>query len=132
VWIDDDNDLLQSVVEPLRWEGHRVECLRTVQEAHVQLALIREADLLLLDMILPTGLEDEKPPSQSHYTGVLLLKELRHIGVHTPAIVLTVVSPSDQDIPSKDLGVVRIMRKPVLPSELKDAVNRVLETRRPV
>jgi CheY-like chemotaxis protein len=129
VWVDDDNDLLESVVEPLEWAGYSVKRLRTLQEARDAMPDIRQADLLLLDMILPTGQDDQGLPS--HFTGLAFLGELRQHDIRTPVVVLTVVSrveDTDQykDLQARNPGVVKVVHKPVLPQELKRVVDSVL------
>jgi len=125
IWIDEDSDRLYSVVEPLEWAGHRIIRLRTPREARSQVELIRHADLLLLEILL----SDSRPghPSAGGYPGLALLEELRdEHGVQTPAIVLTIVL--QDDIPARlaapHLRVLAVVRKPVLPSELKACVER--------
>jgi len=132
-WVDDDNDLLyESLAAPLEWAGYRVLRYPTIPAARAALDQIREADLLLLDMILPDRPEDE----QAHVpynTGVTWLEELRRdpaLGA-IPVIVLSVVSVAQRPELSerlKTLGVITVLNKPILPSKLKQAIVQAIGT----
>jgi CheY-like chemotaxis protein len=128
-WIDEDSDLLHSVVEPLEWSGYCVARLHSVREAQAAAEQMRHADLLLLELLLPEGRPGPAPTDP--YAGLTLLEELRETyQIKTPAVILTVVNASDvlQRLTSPHLGVVAVLRKPVLPSELKATVERALRS----
>jgi len=123
-WIEDDTDIIDPVVELLEREGHRILRLRSIKEALDAVGLIRECDLLLLDVILPPG---EPNKEVNRYSGVDLIRRLREQhGIHVPIVVLTVVANSEVLEQLRQLGVRDIIRKPVLPSKLKERVERAL------
>jgi DNA-binding response OmpR family regulator len=125
IWIEDDSDIIAPVIRPLEKAGYRFVRLRTAAEALEAIDQIKRADLILLDMILPPG-HTERPFGR--YAGKDVLRELRHThNVKTPIVVLTVVTDEDVLRQVEDLGVADIVRKPVLPSELKERVQQVLE-----
>lgn len=125
VWIEDDTDIIDPVVRPLELAGHRFVRLRNAKETLEAVNRIREADLILLDMILPPGQTDRE---FGRYPGLDVLHELREVhGLKTPVVVLTVVTREEVLQELRELGVVDIVRKPVRPSELKERVERVLK-----
>jgi CheY-like chemotaxis protein len=127
VWIEDDTDIIDPVVKPLERAGHRFVRLHTAQEALDALDDIRQADLILLDIIFPpapSGFDQANGFNQ--YTGLHLLHELREVhGVHIPVVVLTVVIRPELDKELEALNVADIIHKPVRPSELKQRVEAV-------
>lgn len=127
VWIEDDTDIIDPVVKPLERAGHRFVRLHTAQEALNALDDIRQADLILLDIIFPpapSGFDQANGFNQ--YTGLHLLRELREVhGVHLPVVVLTVVIRPELDKELEELNVADIIHKPVRPSELKQRVEAV-------
>ena len=125
IWIEDDTDIIDAVVWPLEKAGFNFVRLYTAIAALEAVDQIREADLLLLDMILPYGQTERE---FSDYPGVDVLRELRKIhDVTVPAIVFTVVTNEDIISRLEGLGVVDIIYKPVRPSELKKRVEQALE-----
>ncbi len=125
VWIEDDVDVIASVARPLERAGHRFVHLRNIAEAREHFDLLRKADLILLDMILPPG-ATEPTMFTGRYPGQALLREMREAGIETPVIVLSVVAREDVHRELERLGVADVIRKPVLPSELKRRVEAVL------
>jgi CheY-like chemotaxis protein len=123
VWIDDDIDIIQPVTKLLEREGHRFLHFRTVSEALDNVGLIRSSDIILLDIILPSGKTDE---DYGRYAGVELLEELRKQGIDTPVVAFTVVSNAKVQRELHELGVKDIISKPALPSNLKESVDRAL------
>jgi CheY-like chemotaxis protein len=124
VWIEDDSDVIEPVIRPLRLAGYLFVRLRTATEALEAVQQIREADLILIDLILPPGQAKDR---FGRYAGLDVLRELRKVhNVKTPVVVLTVVTREDVLEQVEQLDVADIVRKPVLPSELKGRVERVL------
>lgn len=125
VWIEDDVDIIDPVIRPLERAGHRILRLRLVQEALENIELIRNSDLILLDIILPSG---DVSKEYGRYSGLELLQELKdEHGIETPVVVLSVVTNAEVYRRLRELGVKDIIRKPILPSKLKERVERVLE-----
>lgn len=126
VWIEDDVDIIGPVVRPLERAGFEIVRLRTAKEVFDNVAKLHEADLILLDMLLPdggSGLE------LGRYTGLDIFKELlENHALKTPVVALTVVAREEIRKNLRDLGVADIVRKPVRPSELKERIEQVLKT----
>ncbi len=123
VWIEDDVDVIDPVVEPLVEAGYRITRITSIREAQAKLEVIRQADLLLLDIIVPLGGNGPYP----RYAGIEFLRELREEhGITTPVVVFSVVIRPEVHQQLRDLGVRDIVNKPILPSRLKERVDRVL------
>jgi CheY-like chemotaxis protein len=123
-WIDDDIEIIDPVIRPLVGSGDEITRMRTVREALDSVETLRNCDLIILDVILPPGdLEEDL----GNYSGVPLLLRLREEhGVATPAIVFSVVDPNRVTEKLEQLNVAGYVRKPALPSELKERVDAVL------
>lgn len=124
VWIEDDTHIIKPVVRPLEKEGYQIVELTSATEALSQKELLADADLILLDMILPQGGGGKH--GGSHYLGLDILRFLKDSGIQTPVIVLTVVTDEDVRSRIREYGVAAVLRKPVLPSKLKQQVDEIL------
>lgn len=125
VWIEDDIDIIEPVVRPLELAGYTFVKLRTIAEALNAIEVIRQADLVLLDIILPPSQIDRE---FGRYPGRKLLEILRkEYGIVTPVIALTVVTQPEVLEDLVKLGVADILRKPIRPSVLKQRVEDVLQ-----
>ena len=126
-WIEDDIDIIDPVVRPLVQDGHDFIRIRTIREALTSVPLIRTCDLILLDMIIPPG---DTEGDYGTYSGISLLKRLREEhDVWIPVVVFSVVDPSKVKDQLAEWNVAGYIRKPALPSELKEAVDVVLKLR---
>lgn len=123
-WIEDDISIIQDVIQPLLNEGYTFEYLRNVKEALEKINLLKTVDLILLDLIFPTG---DDTIDFNQYPGVSLLEKLRNdFNIETPVIVFTVVTNGQAHKRLRELGIVEIVNKPIRPSELKAIVEQVL------
>lgn len=87
-WIEDDLDVLSSLIDYLSDDGFLFKEYRTYREALDNIEEIRECDLILLDLILPPGL----PNRQGNFLGLDLLRRLRdEFHVTIPIIALSVI-----------------------------------------
>lgn len=121
-WIDDDCDRLHLVMRPLRKLGYVIQEYQTANEALEALDEIVEVDLILLDLILPSGQPRQRG---ARYGGIDLLRKIR-TRANTPVVVLSVVRREDVLEVAKELGVNAIIQKPVTPIQLKAGVEDVL------
>jgi len=123
-WIEDDTDVIDPVVLPLEKAGHIIDRYRSLREARKGLAQILASDLILLDVIIPDGSEEE---DVRPYLGLEFLRELMDSGQKVPpVIVLSVVTNAAVIHEFNKLKVADIVRKPVLPSELRRRVEETL------
>lgn len=123
-WIDEDIPVMMPVIQPLQRSGFHFDFYETIEQARSQMDAIRRADLLLLDILVPPG--QNPVPGASRYTGIAFLKELASSGHVPPTIVFSVVNNNAALEDIRKLNVGTILRKPIRPSVLKDAVDDVL------
>jgi CheY-like chemotaxis protein len=124
-WIEDDAEIIWPVVKSLEEAGHEIWTTRTVADALRKVEELRSSALIILDMILPPGKDGE---DYGEYSGITLLRKLRQEHkVTVPVIVLSVVDRSRVEPEITALGVAAYLRKPILRSELKEAVDAALK-----
>ncbi|MEK7725477.1 MAG: response regulator [Acidobacteriota bacterium] len=125
IWIEDDYDIIEPVIYPLRKAGYKVINIENTKEAVEKLAELKNADLILLDMFLPKGSGGK---NFGEYPGYMLLKELRDdCQITTPVVVLTVISNGELRTELEKLVIDGIIYKPVRPSKLKEIVDEVFQ-----
>ena len=126
IWIEDDVDIISPVIRPLERAGYKIVCFRTAKEVFDNVQKLKDADLILLDMILPDG---GLSMELSRYTGLDIYRDLKtKHNLETPVIALTVVAREEVRITLRELGVADIIRKPVRPSELKERIEQALNS----
>jgi len=126
LWIEDDAGLLMGLVRPLKKDGHEIIVAKDEKEA-LELIGALDFDLILLDIIIPTGVEGDM--GDISFVGMRLLKTLSiDMKIKTPIIVLSVVRDPDMIGEMNGLGVKEVLPKGAyLPSKLKEKVYEVLE-----
>lgn len=123
VWIDDDYN--KSQLSEFLEDRFDITDIRTVRETLESLEKLKQARFIIFDMIIPNGPEEVR---FGYYSGLELLGELRdRYGITTPILVLTAVERADVLAQLTKLGVSETLIKPVLGSELLEAVDRLLE-----
>lgn len=123
-WIEDDIGIIEDVIQPLIADGHNFTYLRNSKEVLEKINFLKTVDLILLDLIFPSG---DEAMDFNQYPGVSLLERLKdEFKIEVPVIVFTVVTNGQAHKRLRELGVIEIINKPVRPSELREAVNRVL------
>lgn len=131
VWLDDDTDVIGVFVQPLKRAGYEVVALHSVNDALAHPEVIRQADLLLLDVLLPGSLDGKPQDTDQFYTGKALLKKVRQAnGIITPFIVLSIVQKERIEEGLKETPPVAIISKlSNTPKDLKDAVDAFFRER---
>jgi CheY-like chemotaxis protein len=119
-WIEDDHDRIGSLVKLLERDGHEILPYSSWQEVREQIENICACDAIILDIILP-------PIEDDPYLGLSVLEQLREEGYHGPVVVCSRVKNPVVIHQLQELGVAEILRKPVRPSVLYDAVTKALE-----
>ncbi|MGC8786992.1 MAG: response regulator [Anaerolineae bacterium] len=123
-WVEDDSPVIAPVVRPLERQGYQIQRFLTIREVLDNLDRLRECDLILLDIFVPSGAVDE---NYGRYTGLKLLQKLRNLyGIKKPVVVLSVLTDPKILKELKRQNVAATLRKPMLPSQLKETVERVL------
>jgi CheY-like chemotaxis protein len=122
VWIEDDLGIIRAVVRPLQNAGYQIITFANVPEALKNMEAIRSADIFLVDLIHPTGVDNSQP----HFPGLLFIEQLRkEFHINRPIIALTVVTNIEAHRQLEKLKA-RIENKPILPSKLKAIVEEEL------
>jgi CheY-like chemotaxis protein len=129
IWIEDDADILRTVIRPMELANFRFRIINKISEIWEYIEEIRNADLILLDLIMPSGSSEE----MGSYPGLEVLVKLRKdYSIGTPAIIFSVITNSRSEVlrqlvgKGTELGIVDIIPKPIRPSELKKRVEEAL------
>ena len=122
-WIEDDIDIIDPVVTPLRNAGFRIDEYRNYDEAMGQIDKVCKADLILLDILIPPGRTNS---IDGEYLGLNILDDLDKRQVKMPIIVLSVVENRVSMDWKKYHLVLRHESKPIRPSKLKSIVFELL------
>lgn len=121
-WIEDDHERIGALVRLLEIDGHKILRFRSLEEVRENINKIKKCDAIILDLILP-------PVEEDPYLGVTLLDELyNEHGFRAPVVVCSLVQNPVVIHRLQELGVTRILTKPVRPSVLYDAVTAALES----
>lgn len=115
--VDDDDDLLMMLQHSLLADGHIVTTAGDGAQA-LKLIELEEFDLMITDIIMP-----EKE-------GIETIMELRARHFSIPVIAMSgggQVAASQYLAIAKKLGAKEVLNKPFGLSELRSAINRVLE-----
>ena len=122
MWIEDDAKILMGLVRPLEKDGHKIIIAEDEKES---LELIKQFDfdLILFDIIIPTGIKGDK--GNFTLVGMRLLENLLiKMKIETPIIVLSVVRDEEK---MYKMGVKKVLTKGIfLPSELKKEIYKTL------
>jgi CheY-like chemotaxis protein len=124
-WIDDDTPIIEPVMKPIIDDGHEIIRFKSAKEVIDSIETIRKCDLIIMDMIIPTGRENNTP--YRLYSGVQILSKLRReYEVKVPVFIFSVVDKVKVMDQMSDLGVAEYIRKPALQTDLKRAVDSFL------
>jgi len=122
--MEEDAPIIGALLEPLREAGHEILTLRSKKAVLDSPDLVRTADVIVLDLIIPEG-QGVEP--QERYAGLSVLRHIREeLNLDTPVVVLSVVRADQPLEEARDLGVSAILFKPTLPSEVKKVVEQAL------
>lgn len=114
--VEDDPMAAEVLVGLLRAQGHRAVHAPNALTALAEIdAQENHFDALLFDLDLP-GMQ-----------GNSLAKMLRERGVRTPILAVTASSRGDEQQRIRDAGMDGLLRKPVLPESLREALNKAVK-----
>ena len=114
--VEDEHRIANSIKEGLQLEKYAVDLAYTGTDGY-DLAVTEEYDLILLDLMLP-GMD-----------GIQICKELRQKQIHTPILMLTAKSQTDDKIEGLDSGADDYLTKPFSFEELLARIRALI--RRP-
>lgn len=129
VWIEDNHELLASLIQPLQDDKHEVLIYGSLNDVNTDLDEIASADAIILDIILPTTETLPSINGDMLYSGFRVLKKLLSAYNYSGAVIIlsSVLNPLVYER-FRGLGVPedRILRKPVRPSKLYEVVTQAL------
>ncbi|MFN7938043.1 MAG: hypothetical protein U0R19_32240 [Bryobacteraceae bacterium] len=131
-WIEDDTPIIDPVVFLIERAGYQVHRYVSFADAIGNKDAILGSDLILLDIIIPN---DGPALSATPYLGLVLVEELYSVSIKEgrsfpPVLILSAVSRERvvRDFKDKYSDKIKLqhLRKPVLPSILKERVDQIL------
>jgi len=125
LWVEDDANIIYSLVRPLERDGHKIIIAENEKET-LQKLETDNFDLIIFDIIIPTG--EEGNFKYIDYVGLKLLEKiLIDMKINTPIIIVSVVNKPNIIQQTKDLGVKKFLIKgSLLPSQLKIEIYQLL------
>lgn len=114
--IEDEHRIAQTIKKGLEQERYAVDVVFTGNEGY-DLASTEDYDIILLDLMLP-GID-----------GITICKELRKNKIHTPILMLTAKSQTQDKITGLEIGADDYLTKPFSFEELLARIHALL--RRP-
>ena len=115
--VEDDRNIARGLAQNLKFEGFGVQVAED-GERGLQLAVDRQPDLLLLDVMLP------------RLNGFEVLREVRRLELEIPIILLTAKGEELDKVRGLDLGADDYITKPFALSELMARIRAVLRRKR--
>lgn len=128
-WLEDDADAIADVMRPLKASGHRIDTYRNVRDALDGVDELRKADVILLDILLPSG--DPQTPNDDLSAGLNLLTEIRRLGVAAPVVVFSARSRGQHEADiTPEMNIRDWIQKPESRHVLSQRVEAVLREAR--
>ncbi len=126
-WIEDDARDIAEVVRPLERAGHAIDVYTNLRETVERADDLKTSDLLLLDILLPSG--DPLSPTADLSAGLNLLLKLRQLGVSAPAVVFSARSQRQHESElTPEMDIRDWVQKPVSRYVLAARVEAVLQS----
>lgn len=126
LWVEDEAQKINGLVRPLIKDNHIIEIANDKKEALFKLNKFKY-DLILLDIIIPEGV-DGLPERIDPYEGLNLLIKIKELFDDTlPILVLSVVNDKEIINKIREIGVSMMLKKgTLLPSILKKHIYDIL------
>jgi DNA-binding response OmpR family regulator len=115
--VEDERELVKSIVQYLRHESYICEVAYTAADAEEKL-LIHDYDCILLDITLPDG------------NGLAILEKLKKVGKLEGVIIISAKNSIDDKIKGLNLGADDYLPKPFHLAELGARVSAVIRRKR--
>lgn len=126
LWIEDEALKLEGLVKPLKDQGYLVDYAFSEAEAEKKIISESSYDLLIVDLILPSGIQGD--PGKRKLIGVELIRKIKtDLKPQIPIIVVSVVNDTEVINGLKKFVNIYLPKRALLPSKLKEEVNRILE-----
>jgi tRNA(Arg) A34 adenosine deaminase TadA/CheY-like chemotaxis protein len=115
ILIAEDNDMTRDVMSSLlQAQGYKTIGARDGSSA-IEMVQAEKCDMAIVDInMAPSG-------------GFEFVKYLNANGIKMPVVIITADDTSDMLVEANNLGVARVLQKPVLPDRLIDTISRILK-----
>lgn len=125
-WIEDDAQDIDDVLLPLKRADHVIDTYETFKGSITRVDDLKSANLILLDILLPSG--DAAATNDDLSAGLDLLTELRRLGVSAPVVVFSARSRRQHEAEiTSDMDIRDWIQKPVSRYVLAERVEAVLK-----
>lgn len=125
-YLDENLTDVDSLVDILEEEGYKVRSFRRDSVLIETLEHGASPDLLILDIMMPSGIWGKEETSNGRITGLLVLKKIREIRKKLCIIVYSVVKKRSVIEEAKKYNIAEYIIKPALPSDLIEKVKKAL------
>lgn len=124
ILIEDEPQVLNALTSPYqRSEKWEVIRFRTADAVILNIEIVRNAFLLVLDILIPEGLGRSNANDYLKYPGLNLLRRMREeFNIDTAVLVVSVVVDEAVHRALRDLGVRRILSKPTSARDFDSAI----------
>ncbi len=129
LWIEDDADLIWGLMEPLINEGHKVVRALDRKKAKELLEQKEKYDLIVLDIILPSGEKVKSIKELDHIEKYVGLNFLESLPVDSPPIlVLSVINNAEMIAKIESFPQVKkyLQKGWIEPEHLKNEIMNIL------
>ncbi len=116
--VDDDQEVSRVIASMIEQLGHQVAVCGSAQDALARTPL-GKYDMMLIDYRMP------------ELTGLDLISMLREENCLIPVILMTGFTATEERVSLEKLGIVGILRKPILMAPLSRAIDECLGLSRP-
>lgn len=124
LWVEDDTDVIGDVLYPIKRLGYKIDVIESLSEFTELKQRINEYCVVVLDLIFPSNIQS----GFVEYSGLEALKLLRmEWRSKTPVIVLSVVKNEEILSALHELGISKILFKPVRSEALKETILYLLK-----
>uniref|UniRef100_UPI004049E34D transporter substrate-binding domain-containing protein n=1 Tax=Cephaloticoccus sp. TaxID=1985742 RepID=UPI004049E34D len=113
--VDDEPLVATAVSRLLEQQNHQVVTARDGLEALAKLADAGPFDLVVTDLVMP------------NMNGLALIRELRKREPSLKVIACTGMAPEEMQLELGRLGIKQVLRKPILPRDLLQAITQALQ-----
>ncbi len=125
LYIEDEPYSMEYRIKMLKDKGYNVEIAEEVDSALKKLK--QKYDLILLDIMMPSGNLPENEVKGGYETGVALIKKIKEsTNKNTPILVITANPSSQLRTKIEKIGVASYLTKPLHQIEFEEEIERIL------
>ena len=129
LWIEDDAEILKNLFSPIKKEGFEITTIRTYKEyLNISDHEFSNYILSVIDLMIPAGKEMLSNENETilgfSIVEHIRLKRLSNIPIIVLSAFLGAIESNKDDL--LKLPPISVLPKPILPSELRDEIIRLL------